>query len=183
MATFKRLKALIPAIWISSEASAFSRDFNHQEEQQKAFFVFIYHPIPDMGFFHLPCMLFRASLCVSSPLATISFKCLSCAFITSSAVFPWNGASHGPPICLHVIVFIRLTSFHSVTGVLVTSAGCGPSVLAGRTIRGSSVSPAVGRLAQARLAGRGGRGGRSSPDAEQAPPAAREAQAARIIDH
>src|ERR1035437_2759251 len=26
--------------------------------------------------------------------------------MTSSAVFPWNGASHGPPICLHVIVFI-----------------------------------------------------------------------------
>ena len=80
----------------------------------KAFLVFIYHPIPDMGFFHLSCMLFRVLLCVSSPLATISFKCLSSAFITSSAVFPWNGASHGPPICLHVIVFISLTSFHSI---------------------------------------------------------------------
>nr|AAP32760.1 unknown [uncultured bacterium] len=71
----------------------------------KAFFVFRYHPIPDMGLLHLPCMLFRAPLCVSSPLATISFKWLSCAFITSSALLPWNGALHGPPICLHVIVF------------------------------------------------------------------------------
>jgi hypothetical protein len=59
-------------------------------------------------------MLFRALLCVSSPLATISFKWRSSAFITSSALFPWNGASHGPPICLHVIVFISITSFGSV---------------------------------------------------------------------
>src|ERR1700716_2246162 len=93
----------------------------------KAFFVFIYHPMPDMGFFHLPCMLFRAPLCVSSPPATISFRWLSSAFITSSAVLAWNAVSHGPPICLQVIVFISLTSFHCVTdplrGVLVTSAG------------------------------------------------------------
>src|SRR5229473_5665034 len=81
----------------------------------KAFFVFIYHPIPAMGFFHLSFIIFKALLCVSSPLATTSFKWRSSAFITSSAVFPWNGASHGPPICLHVIVFISLTSFHSVT--------------------------------------------------------------------
>src|SRR6266849_9775529 len=81
----------------------------------KAFFVFIYHPIPDMGFFHLSFIIFKALLCFSSPLATISFKWLSSAFITSSAVFPWNVTSHGPPICLHVIVFISLTSFHSVT--------------------------------------------------------------------
>jgi len=54
----------------------------------KAFLVFIYHLIPDTGFLHLPCMLFRALLCVSSPFATISFKCLSSALITSSAVFP-----------------------------------------------------------------------------------------------
>jgi len=80
----------------------------------KAFLVFIYHPIPDMGFFHLSCMLFRALLCVSSPPATISFKWLSSAFITSSAVFPWNGTSHGPPICLQVIVFISLISFHGI---------------------------------------------------------------------
>src|SRR6266851_9651962 len=86
----------------------------------KAFFVFIYHPIPDMGFFHLPFIIFKALLCVSSPLATTSFKWLSSAFMTSSAVFPWNGASHGPPICLHVIVFISLTSFHSVTSLYHT---------------------------------------------------------------
>src|SRR3981081_3096463 len=62
-----------------------------------------------MGCFHLPCIIFKAGSCVSSPPATISFKCLSSAFITSSAVFPWKATSHGPPICLHVIVFI-LTS-------------------------------------------------------------------------
>src|SRR2546422_11122823 len=72
----------------------------------KSFFVFRYHPIPRMGFFHLPCISFKAPLCVSSPMATISFKCLSSAFITSSAVFPWNATSHGPPICLHVMVFM-----------------------------------------------------------------------------
>src|ERR1035438_9816898 len=80
------------------------------ERAAKAFLVFLYHPIPDTGCFHLSCMLFRASLCVSSPCATISFRWLSCAFITSSALFPWNGASHGPPICLHVIVFIFIIS-------------------------------------------------------------------------
>jgi hypothetical protein len=77
----------------------------------KAFFVFMYHPIPDMGFFHLSFIIFKAILWVSSPPATISFRCLSSAFITSSAVLPWNGLSHGPPICLHVIVFIRINSF------------------------------------------------------------------------
>src|ERR1700686_1969684 len=81
----------------------------------KVFFVFIYPPIPAMGFFHLPFIIFKALWCVSSPPATISFKCLSSALITSSAVLPWNGVSHGPPICLHVIVFTSLTSFHSVT--------------------------------------------------------------------
>src|ERR1039458_10653352 len=34
--------------------------------------------------------------------------------MTSSAVFPWNAKSHGPPNCLHVIVFIRLASFHGM---------------------------------------------------------------------
>src|SRR6266568_3799992 len=72
----------------------------------KAFFVFIYHPIPAMGFFHRPFIIFKALSCVSSPLATISLRCLSSAFMTSSAVFPWNEASHGPLICLQVIVFI-----------------------------------------------------------------------------
>ena len=77
----------------------------------KSFFVFLYHPIPDTGCFHLSCMLLRALLCVSSPLATISFRWLSWAFMTSSALFPWNGAPHGPPICLQVIVFIFITRF------------------------------------------------------------------------
>jgi hypothetical protein len=31
--------------------------------------------------------------------------------MTSSALVPWNGASHGPPICSHVIVFMVITSF------------------------------------------------------------------------
>jgi hypothetical protein len=35
--------------------------------------------------------------------------------MTSSAVFPWNGASHGPPICLHVMVFMSLASLHRRT--------------------------------------------------------------------
>src|SRR4051794_28667810 len=29
--------------------------------------------------------------------------------MTSSAVFPWCSRSHGPPSCLHVIVFMRST--------------------------------------------------------------------------
>lgn len=83
--------------------------------------VFLYHPIPDMGFFHRPFMSFKALSCASSPLVTISFRCLSCAFITSSAVFPWSVKSHGPPSCLHVIVFIRLVSFHSFRPLTRTS--------------------------------------------------------------
>jgi hypothetical protein len=70
-----------------------------------------YHDIPAMGCFHLPFMSFKASLCVSSPFETTSFRCLSCAFMTSSAVAPWCGRSHGPPSCLHVIVFMGLAFF------------------------------------------------------------------------
>lgn len=43
----------------------------------KDFLVLRYQPIPEMGFFHLPCMSFRALWCVPSPPATISFRCLS----------------------------------------------------------------------------------------------------------
>ena len=78
----------------------------------KSRLAFRYHAIPDRGFFHLPCISREALLCVSSPLATISFRWLSCAFMTSFAVFPWCEKSHGPPNCLHVIVFISLASFH-----------------------------------------------------------------------
>lgn len=77
----------------------------------KSRLVCLYHAIPDNGFFHLPCISCKAPLCVSSPLATISFRWLSSALITSLAVFPWSGKSHGPPNCLHVMVFIGLTSF------------------------------------------------------------------------
>src|SRR2546428_381842 len=80
----------------------------------KSRLAFLYHPIPDMGFFHLPFIAFKAPLCVSSPAATISFRCLSCALITSSAVLPRSGKSHGPPSCLHVISFIGLARFHSI---------------------------------------------------------------------
>lgn len=91
----------------------------------KSRLVFLYHAIPDKGFFHLPFIPFKALLCVSSPPATISFKCLSCAFITSSAAFPWSGKSHGPPNCLHVIVFISLASFHSIRPSVGTNANDG----------------------------------------------------------
>ena len=37
--------------------------------------VFLYHPIPDMGFFHRPFMSFKALSCASLPVATISFGC------------------------------------------------------------------------------------------------------------
>ena len=54
----------------------------------KSRLVFLYHAIPEKGFFHLPFISFNAPLCVSSPPATISFRWLSCAFMTSFAVFP-----------------------------------------------------------------------------------------------
>ena len=78
----------------------------------KSRLVFLYHAIPDKGCFHRPFISFNAFSCVSSPLVTVSFKWLSCAFMISSAVFPWSWRSHGPPNCLHVIVFISLASFH-----------------------------------------------------------------------
>jgi hypothetical protein len=80
----------------------------------KSRLAFLYHPIPAMGCFHLPFIAFKALLCVSSPPATISFRCLSCSFITSSAVLPWSKKSHGPPNCLHVIVFMSLLSLYSI---------------------------------------------------------------------
>src|SRR5437879_5745931 len=63
----------------------------------KSRLVLRYHPIPEMGFLHLPFIAFKALSCISSPFATTSFRWPSCAFITSSAVFPWSGKSHGPP--------------------------------------------------------------------------------------
>ena len=49
---------------------------NHQSSGRaaKSRFTFLYHPIPDMGFFHLPFMSFKALSCVSSPFSTISFR-------------------------------------------------------------------------------------------------------------
>ena len=81
----------------------------------KSRFAFLYHPIPEIGFFHRPFMSFNALSCVLSPCSTASLRCLSCAFMTSSAVFPLSLKSHGPPICLHVIVFISfpLLSWYS----------------------------------------------------------------------
>src|ERR1019366_9892027 len=38
----------------------------------KSRLVFLYHPIPLMGFFHRPFISFKALSCVVSPLATIS---------------------------------------------------------------------------------------------------------------
>ena len=77
----------------------------------KSRFALRYHPIPERGFFHLPCISVKASLCVSSPPATISFRWLSWALMTSFAVSPRCGKPHGPPNCAQVIVFIGLASF------------------------------------------------------------------------
>src|ERR1700733_7399958 len=83
----------------------------------KSRLAFLYPPIPATGCFHLPFISFRASLCASSPLETISFKCVSCAFMTSSAVSPCSSRSHGPPNSLHVIVFITLASLRRYSAV------------------------------------------------------------------
>src|SRR3984893_18280714 len=100
---------------MSSPPPAFKGALNQSSGRAaKSRLVFLYHAIPDKGCFHLPFIAFKALLCVSSPPATISFRCLSCTFITSSGVLPWSGKSHGPPNCLHVIVFISLASFHSI---------------------------------------------------------------------
>src|SRR5688572_23325081 len=72
--------------------------------------VFLYQPMPLMGCFHRPFMSFRAVSCDVSPAATASRRCWSWALITSSAVAPRSGRSQAPPSCLHVIVFICLSS-------------------------------------------------------------------------
>jgi hypothetical protein len=87
----------------------------------KSRLAFLYHPNPETGFLHLPFISFKAGWCVSSPPATISFKCLSCSFMTSSAVFPWSGKSHGPPNWSHFIVFIGPASFVEPTHQLPDS--------------------------------------------------------------
>jgi hypothetical protein len=104
-----------PVLRITPRLSAGGGVGTHQSSGRaaKSRLVFLYHAIPDKGFFHLPCISLKALLCASSPPATISFRWLSCAFITSLAVFPCSGKSHGPPNCLHVVVFISLASFHS----------------------------------------------------------------------
>src|SRR5699024_3220053 len=48
----------------------------------------------------------RASRWVSSPAATASLRCSSCARMTSSAVSPRCSRSQGPPSCRQVMVFI-----------------------------------------------------------------------------
>ena len=95
----------------SAKSEGASTSDQSSGREAKSRLAFLYHPIPDTGCFHLPFISFKAFLCASSPLETISFKCLSCAFMTSSAVSPCSGRSHGPPNCLQDIVFIRLASF------------------------------------------------------------------------
>jgi hypothetical protein len=80
----------------------------------KSRLVLRYHPIPEMGFLHLAFIAFKALSCVPSPPATASFRWRSWALITSSAVFPLSGKSHGPPTCLHVIVLISFASIFVV---------------------------------------------------------------------
>src|SRR5438270_11590837 len=101
---------------VATTLSAEARVGTHQSSGRaaKSRLAFRYHPIPDKGFFHLPCISLKAFLCVSSPPSTSSFRCLSCAFMTSLALLPWCAKSHGPPNCLHVIVFISLASFHGI---------------------------------------------------------------------
>ena len=67
--------------------------------RQQTFFVFIYHFIPDTERFPYPVCVSRAPLCVSSPLATISFKWLSSALINSSDVFHGMGYHIVPNLC------------------------------------------------------------------------------------
>jgi hypothetical protein len=103
----------------------------------KSRLAFLYHPIPEMGCFHLPFISFKALSCVASPFATTSFRCLSCAFTTSSAVFPWCGNSHGPPNCLHVIVFTSRAPF------IVCRRQLGPTCRAGRRVDRIAAHPAI----------------------------------------
>jgi hypothetical protein len=105
-----RLSWVSPMLGVATTLSAGEGVGTHQSSGRaaKSRLAFLYHAIPDRGFFHLPCISLKALLCVSSPLATVSFRWLSCAFMTSFAVFPWCEKSHGPPNCLHVIVFISL---------------------------------------------------------------------------
>jgi hypothetical protein len=80
----------------------------------------LYHPIPEMGCFHRPFISFEAGWCSSSPPLAISLRWRSWAFMTSSAVAPWWAKSHGPPSCLHVIVF--MCRFLSVKQVAAETA-------------------------------------------------------------
>lgn len=105
-----------------------------------------------MGCFHLPFISCSALSCVVSPFATTSFRCLSCALMTSSAVSPWCGKSHGPPNCLHVIVFTGLASFHRVRPSTTTRAN-GWNILTTLTREGCSrhervATPATSRKPQ-----------------------------------
>src|SRR3989442_3812605 len=77
--------------------------------------------MPERGRFHRPFICFKAGSCVWSPLATVSFRCLSCALITASAVGPRCTKSHGPPNCLHVIVFIEVDGTEGERGALLRS--------------------------------------------------------------
>jgi len=117
-----------PMLGVATTPSAGAGVGTHQSSGRaaKSRLVCLYHAIPDNGFFHLPFISLKALLCVSSPLATTSFRWLSCAFMTSLAVFPWSWKSHGPPNCLHVIVFTRSPSFSwlRIAGRLSATPGC-----------------------------------------------------------
>ncbi len=89
----------------------------------KSCLALLYHPIPETGCFHLPFISFKARSCVASPCATTSLRCLSCAFMTSSAVCPGCGKSQGPPNCLHVIVFIGLAPSRRSSSAAHASSG------------------------------------------------------------
>ena len=60
----------------------------------------LYHPMLAMGCGQRPFISLNALSCAASPAATTSFRWRSCAFMTSSAVWPWCSRSQGPPNCL-----------------------------------------------------------------------------------
>src|SRR6478752_10228010 len=90
--------------------------------------------MPLIGCFQRPFMSLRAGSWAVSPAATASLRCWSWALITSSAVSPLNALSHGPPICLHVIVFMSvhlLDANHVAGGVSYGAVARAPRLVGG----------------------------------------------------
>jgi zinc-finger of transposase IS204/IS1001/IS1096/IS1165 len=67
-----------------------------------------YHRMPEIGRFQRSFITVSAGSWSVAPLATASLRWRSCALMTSLASSPWCAKSHGPPSCLHVMVFISV---------------------------------------------------------------------------